>query len=230
MKTGIIIPARYDSKRLPGKVLEKINGKEVLLYIYERLKMISRIKDIVVATSSEESDNRIAEFCLKNYIECFRGPKDDVAARMLDCANSYGFDYFVRINGDNIFADFSVIEQMIEIATKGGYDFVNNVNGRTFPAGMSVEILNSLFYGNIIKHFKGHKYNEHVTSYLYEHEPEMNSFVFLNTICPEAKYIKLALDDDNDLRFIEWIVGKMKRSHTSYSLKEIYELSKGYRA
>ena len=37
MKIGIIILCRYDSNRLPGKILKRINGKPVLNYIIERL-------------------------------------------------------------------------------------------------------------------------------------------------------------------------------------------------
>ena len=50
MKTAIIIPARYSSKRFPGKPLKKILGKEMLIRVIEKcLNAISR-KKIFVAT------------------------------------------------------------------------------------------------------------------------------------------------------------------------------------
>ena len=36
MSFTIIIPARYDSSRLPGKVLADIAGKPMLQHVYER--------------------------------------------------------------------------------------------------------------------------------------------------------------------------------------------------
>ena len=40
-----IIQARYSSKRLPGKVLKKINGKPMILYLFESLKKVNETID-----------------------------------------------------------------------------------------------------------------------------------------------------------------------------------------
>ncbi len=37
MKTIILIPARYDSSRFPGKLLEKVNGKVILDYVHRNV-------------------------------------------------------------------------------------------------------------------------------------------------------------------------------------------------
>ena len=59
MKTIIVIPARWDSKRFPGKPLAKINGKEVIKYVWEKANLSKLAEDVVVATD----DNRIENFC-----------------------------------------------------------------------------------------------------------------------------------------------------------------------
>ena len=48
MKIGIIIVVRIDSKRLPGKVLKKIKGKEIIKYIFERLEMTNDDKENII--------------------------------------------------------------------------------------------------------------------------------------------------------------------------------------
>ncbi len=231
MKIGIIIVCRYDSKRLRGKILKNIQGKEVLIYIYERLKKVSFSNDIVVATSRESDDDEIAGFCDEHKINCFRGSKKDVSDRILHCAEEYDFDYFVRICGDNIFADYKLIDKMVKIAIENKYNFVSNLKNRTFPEGISVEILKTEFFKKIVRFFKTTEEKEHVTLYLYNHESEMKGFrYFYNDFCPEAKNIKLSLDDTNDLDFITTIIKNMKKKHTEYLLKDIYELSKGIMA
>ena len=66
MRVGIIVVCRYDSTRLPGKVLRQIEAKPVLSYIFERVKKVSKACDVVVATSNEKSEDPIEEFCQQN--------------------------------------------------------------------------------------------------------------------------------------------------------------------
>jgi 3-deoxy-manno-octulosonate cytidylyltransferase (CMP-KDO synthetase) len=51
-KYNIVIPARYDSSRLPGKPLADINGKPMIQHVYERA-CESRAAEIVIATDNE---------------------------------------------------------------------------------------------------------------------------------------------------------------------------------
>ena len=50
MEAASILQARLGSKRFPGKVLKKINGKTILEYTIKRLKKTKLSKNIIVAT------------------------------------------------------------------------------------------------------------------------------------------------------------------------------------
>ena len=65
MITGIIIQARMDSTRLPGKVLLNLSGKPVLWHVVERCKK-SNVNKVIIATSKNKENNVIEEFCKKN--------------------------------------------------------------------------------------------------------------------------------------------------------------------
>ena len=80
----IIIQARLNSKRLPGKVLKKIYGKPMLLYLFESLKKVN--ETIVVATS--KFDHKIINFCKKNKVKCFASNLNNVAKRFFELCNS----------------------------------------------------------------------------------------------------------------------------------------------
>ena len=68
MKIGFIILCRYNSTRLPGKILKEINGKPIIQYIVDSLLNITSTGNIVVATSGQKSDNPISDYCNKNNI------------------------------------------------------------------------------------------------------------------------------------------------------------------
>jgi 3-deoxy-manno-octulosonate cytidylyltransferase (CMP-KDO synthetase) len=56
-RTVAIIPARYDSTRLPGKPLADIGGRPMIVHVMERAARARLVHDVVVATD----DRRIAD-------------------------------------------------------------------------------------------------------------------------------------------------------------------------
>lgn len=226
MKIGIILLARFSSVRLPGKVLSEIQGQPVLSHIVTRVKKGSDNRQIVVATSSDKSDDPIAQFCRRNMISCFRGDLNDVADRFISCAQSYEFDYAVRINCDSLFLDFDALRSMLAIADLDLYDFVTNVPGRTFPFGMSIEIVKTRFFSEITNEFRTSPYHkEHVTSWLYENISRGKRYVFENKVYPAAAGLHLALDTQEDLRQAETIFKRMSKSGSTLTSKELVNLA-----
>lgn len=206
MKTGIIILCRYSSSRLPGKILKTIEGDTLLSNIIKRLHRSIHKLPVVVATSTDSSDDIVESYCLKNDINVFRGPLNDVAARFLQCALEYQLDYAIRINGDNLFTDPMLIDEMVDIAINNNYDFVSNVEGRTFPHGLSVEILRTSFYSLIYQNLTSDRLKEHVTLFLYENPQLGNRLNFKNNICPFQGSIQLAIDTPADVEMAKKII------------------------
>ena len=220
--TGIIILCRYNSTRLPGKILRKLKGKPILQYIVERLESAGLKDNLVVCTSSQPSDDPIAAFCIENALRCFRGDLDDVAQRFLDCALEYNFTYAVRINGDNLFLDPTLIKKMSIKAETENVNFLSNVKGRTYPKGISVEIVKTSFYRNCFDRFSPSDH-EHVMTYFYRVEAPGMEFVFNPE--PAEKELDFAIDTEDDLTRAEKILNKMTKNHTEYNFKEIIKLS-----
>ena len=64
----ILIYARLNSKRLPNKVLLKINAKPLIQIIIERIKNITKFNlPIIVVTSNQKSDDPLAKFCTSQF-------------------------------------------------------------------------------------------------------------------------------------------------------------------
>ena len=81
MIVGAIIQARMSSKRFPGKVLKKCNGKPLLLHLISRLKVSKKLNQICVATSDKSSDDIIENLCKTINLPVYRGSLNNVLDR-----------------------------------------------------------------------------------------------------------------------------------------------------
>lgn len=150
------------SQRLPGKVLAPLAGRPALAWLLERLAPF----EVVVATSDEPSDDRVADFCAGRGVECFRGPLADVAARFAGVIERYRLDAFVRVNGDSPLLDPVLVAQGIELFRATTPDLATNVFPRSFPPGQSVEVVDGAAFLAARDEFDDRD-REHVTTFFY---------------------------------------------------------------
>ncbi len=81
-----IVPARYESTRLPGKPLALIDGKPMIRHVYERTQAVALVERVLVATD----DARIAD-----VVRAFGG---DVV--MTSAAHQSGTDRIAEVAAD----------------------------------------------------------------------------------------------------------------------------------
>jgi spore coat polysaccharide biosynthesis protein SpsF len=211
---------------LPGKILIEIDGKPVLQHILDSVSSLT--PNFVVATSEESTDAPIAHYCEQNDISYFRGNLLNVAKRFMDAAAFRGFDYAVRINGDNLFVNVEVLEEMLQLDKVENFDLLTNVPGRTYPFGMSVEMVRMHFYQKHYQHFNdAHK--EHVTLYFYDNPEIGHRLEIKNEKVSDASGLNLAIDTVEDLERARFIMkhGQQNKPN-NFSLKELVDLAKEY--
>lgn len=141
MEVLAVIQARLSSRRLPGKVLTDLHGRPMIAWLVERLRACRTLSGIVLATSDDASDDPLAAYCAGAGVACRRGPLDDVAGRFLAVGRQMGADAVVRINGDSPLMDPAVVDQAARLWAAGSWDLVTNTQMRSFPKGMSVEVI-----------------------------------------------------------------------------------------
>lgn len=135
------IEARMNSTRLPGKVLMEINGIAALKCQIVRLQQSSLINEIVIATTTNQSDDLIEDF--SNSIGCkvFRGEEDDVMRRILLASESVDADIQVQLTGDCPLVDPIIIDNLLRIFIEDKqYDLISNAIERSYPIGLDCRI------------------------------------------------------------------------------------------
>ncbi|MGC8976540.1 MAG: 3-deoxy-manno-octulosonate cytidylyltransferase [Candidatus Ratteibacteria bacterium] len=145
MKEKIIcvIPARYSSERLPGKVLYKIDGKSVLQRVYERALLCKRyFSEIIIATDDERIRKECENFgakCLLTPLNCKSG-SDRVAeiAKKIDC------DIVVNLQADEPFIPKEGIIKPIE-------EIIKNKNENVVTSLTKIRKKEELYDENVVK-------------------------------------------------------------------------------
>ncbi|GAH65974.1 unnamed protein product, partial [marine sediment metagenome] len=95
-----IIQAKMSSTRLPGKVLKPLAGKPIIWHIYNRAEHCKFVDKVVVATSTDSSDDPLVEFCINNNMNYYRGSLNNVLSRFIEIIENDYYPYIARITGD----------------------------------------------------------------------------------------------------------------------------------
>jgi spore coat polysaccharide biosynthesis protein SpsF len=157
------------STRLPGKVLLPLAGEPMLTRLVERLRRVQRAEAIVIATTTNATDDAIAELCAQLNVACHRGSELDVLSRYADAARLHGADVVVRITSDCPLIDPPLIDQVIAVYQEGDSDCVSNMLPPTWPYGMAVEVFSAAALAQAHTEATQPAEREHVTPFLYAH-------------------------------------------------------------
>ncbi|MDG6249245.1 glycosyltransferase family protein [Methanocalculus sp.] len=167
---AVIIQARMNSSRMPGKTMQEIAGKPLLYYCVHRCQQAKSVDAVIVATTTSLKDDIIADWCHKNEINCYRGNEDDVLDRYYQTAKKIGVDIIVRVTSDCPFADPIVIDTLVRDLKDSGADYVSNrIRKRTYPHGIDAEVLQFSALEAAWKNATEKGEREHVTPYVMKH-------------------------------------------------------------
>jgi len=221
MTVGCIIQTRMGSTRLPGKVLLELkDGKVVLDYVINQLRFCETIDKVVVATTTLTEDDKIAEFCSNNNIECFRGDSKNVLDRHYQCAKKYSLTTIIRMPSDKPLLDPKVVDNVVKVFNSGSYDYVTNFLPSTTPGGTEVEVFSFNALEKSWNNATLPSEKEHVTNHMYNHKDEFRIFNVKNEI--DLSKFRWVVDREEDYILVKQIISKIDKE--PILIKDIIEL------
>ena len=235
-----IIQGRMSSSRLPGKILADIAGQPMLTRVYTRTSRAKTLDEVIFATTTDASDDPVAEYCDFSGIPFTRGSVFDVLDRYYQTAKQAKADVVVRITADCPVIDPDLVDDVVKAVTSDQFDFAANrlppPFQRTYPIGLDVEVCP---FGLLEKAWKKSTetfHREHVMPYFYEGveltrqsrtletgtSPRGFNIAILNHITDFSDY-RWTVDTPEDLEFMRQIYSRFD-GRDDFTWKEVLDL------
>lgn len=215
-----IIQARMGSTRLPGKVLKVVNERPLLSYMVERVRLSRHINEVIIATTDDQQDKPIVDFCLKENIKYCCGSQEDVLSRYALAAKTFNVSTVVRLTSDCPLIDPAVIDKVIECYLKGNAEFVSNTVPLPclYPDGMDTEVFSNDLLQKANHEAKLPSHREHVTFYMWQ--TKMFSIFRVDLDVDYSQY-RFTVDYPQDFQLVENVLKNLYLEKPVFSMDDL---------
>ncbi|OEJ66325.1 cytidylyltransferase domain-containing protein [Magnetovibrio blakemorei] len=206
MKTVAIIQARYGSSRLPGKVLENIEGQTVLSHVIERCRATRGINQVCCAIPETQDSDGVAHEAIRAGAIVVRGSELDVLGRFMKAAKDVHADVIMRVTSDCPVTDPEINARVIDIIHDNNVDYACNNMPPVWPHGLDCEVFSFQALSRAFKEAHEPYDREHVTPWM-RSCPDMRRKVLAG---PEVSLagLRWTLDYLEDLQFFRALFAK----------------------
>ena len=188
---GVIIEARQTSKRLPNKILNKINNIEGLILLIKRIQKSKKLQKIIISIPDNKNNNELKKLLIKKNIAFYKGKEEDVLDRIAKTANKFNLKNVIRLTSDNFLIDAKNLDKMIEYhkIVKGFVcnNYRKNSKKRITPYGVDIQIIENRILKNINNFIKLKKYREYPMNFMYNNL----SNIKFNTFISDYKFNRM---------------------------------------
>jgi spore coat polysaccharide biosynthesis protein SpsF len=217
------IEARMTSSRLPGKVLLPAAGRPMLQHLIDRLRAVPSLNDIVLATTTNTTDQPLVDFAGRVGIKVYRGSEQDVMARVIGAAQLGHADVVVEITADCPIIDPEIVEQTVRTYAHNDADYVANSLVRSFPDGMDTQVFSLATLQRSAAMTDHPLDREHVTRHICHHPQH---FRHLNLVAPPSLHwpeLGLTLDERADYELLCRIIETLGARNPLFGCQTVIE-------
>lgn len=194
------------SSRLPGKILIDVAGRPMLSQQLRRLAACRSIDEIVIATTTNGTDDPVVELARREGVRWFRGGEHDVLDRYVGAARAAAADLVVRVTADCPLIDPNVTALVIDRACDATRrcDYASNTLERTYPRGLDTEAFHRDVLERCSRMASSAPAREHVTWYMHRERPDL--FVSASIVDTDNNSdLRWTVDTEDDLALIRAI-------------------------
>jgi len=221
-----LVVARMQSSRLPAKAVVDVGGMPALAHLFQRIGQARRVDRIVLCTTRDAADDRLADLAKGSGIDVYRGEGEDVLARMLGAVAGQGVDVALRVTGDDILVDPEYVDRAIahHLAVNAEYTDL-----KALPSGTEVEVFDVGLLQTLATLAFDSSGTEYLTAYVVDHRDQ-----FRTTSAPvdegHRRQWRLTLDTPEDLEVISRLLQAMaeRGKALAYRLDDIVDYFTGH--
>lgn len=222
MKRVIILQARMTSSRLPGKVLMDLAGRPMLAQQLKRLKRCTQADEIVVATTTNATDDPVVALAQSEDVRWYRGSEMDVLSRYAGAAREAKADVIIRVTADCPLIDPEETDRVIDalLVNRERCDYASNVVERTYPRGLDTEALFADALERVNRLAQSLAAREHVTYFILNQHPEL-FMIWSVTDSENNSGLRWTVDMEEDLDMVRRLYQEMGLGEQVVPYKEV---------
>ena len=215
-KVVAIVQARTSSTRLPGKVLKPLGNNTMLVQQIRRMQKSKMLSEIIVATSTESSDDAIQTLCEEHEFDYYRGSLNDVLSRYYNAAVKHEAEVVVRVTGDCPLSDPYLIDEVIKLHLNKDSKYTSNCRPATFPDGFDVEVFDFDLLEDAYENAKLPSEREHVSPYIVKNIEKLN---YEND--EDLSAMRVTVDNEEDLQVVTKIYDALDGDNRLFEYREV---------
>ena len=171
----------------------------MLDHVITRVSKARSIDQTIIATTVNQTDDHLANWCTRNGIAVFRGSEDHVLSRYALCAREYELSRVMRVTSDCPCIDWEILDELVALHEANGNQYTSNTLARSFPHGVDAEVFNADVLQEAFEQATEKYEIEHVTPYVYKTHPEKFRIGQLDAdLIRRGPQIRITLDTPED--------------------------------
>ena len=204
------------STRLPGKILLPILGRPMMAYQLQRLAR-TRADELVLATTTNETDNPVAALATSWGWRVTRGSEDDVLGRYVQAAGEVDASVIVRSTADCPLIDPAIVDEGIE--RFAGVDYLAAMG---LPDGMGFEVFSRALLERLDADSTEPAEREHVTLRAYTHPEDYRIGGW--EVTPDRSGQRWTVDTAEDFEVVRRIITALLPDKPRFTIEDVAEV------
>ncbi len=224
-RTIAIVQARMASTRLPGKVLAPVAGEPMILRQLQRVERARSLDGIVVATSTDPSDDELESIVRHAGYRVVRGALDDVLSRYIAAIDSSKAEVVVRITADCPLISPRVIDEVVRMFQGSDADYVSNTLEPTYPDGLDVEVVSADVLRAVCDVTRDPAEREHVTLGVYRYPDRFRVANASDPSGSDHSKLRWTVDTPDDLAFVRDVYSSLFPNNPEFEYEDVLALN-----
>lgn len=207
-----VIQCRMVSTRLPGKALAEIAGQPALTWVIERVRRCRRLDGALIATTTDPTDDPVADLAGRCGLDVVRGASEDVLSRYVAALDRLPAERVVRITADNPLTAPESVDALVDFALAEDADYAYVAR---YPYGGSTDLFRADLLRAVHRADANIRQREHINAYFLDHY--LGFHIASLRMPPELERpdVRLTLDDDVDLARLRALFARLRDPATA---------------